>query len=150
MNKLKDLCIMSYKLVEAPKTVEIDTGRQLEAELLLENNILNPVIFLIASQLYFTAFNTPLCSVLGEIKKSDEAPYGIEIKGDLDDASLTCSTGYLVLMFCQACEFLKGQILESSVDDIAKYWVEEVLSEIPDQTVLSLDALLRLPILGCK
>lgn len=150
MNKLKDLCIMTYKLVDAPKTVEIDTGRELEAELLLENNILNPVILLIANQLYFTAFNSILCNVTGEIKKCDEAPFGIEIDGDIDDANLSCSMGHLVLIFCQACEFLKDRINESSVDDVAKYWVEQVLSGVQDQTVLSLEVMLKYPILGSK
>lgn len=145
-NRIIDLTNITYKAANLPEHVTIK-GHDVHSELLLVNHILNPVVFLVANQLYIKGFSTSLIKLDGALKRNEKAPFGLEIEGDLSLSSLKEPLGVVIAYYSLAFKLLTPLILNDGLESIAKYWSDKVFTDSSDGDSINLELLSEKPLL---
>ena len=146
MNKLKDLVRMAAASAELPKEVNIK-GHDVELELLLVNEILNPVIHIVALHLYNKAFNGLLLDINGIVKKDEKKPFGLVIDGDIDESTAQMPLGILIGFYIEALKLIKPLIEGDLLEALSLSWSEKFFFEVKDGGKVLLKNYLNKPML---
>lgn len=146
MNKITDLVKMSAAIAEIPKEVSIK-GHDVESELLLVNEILNPVIHITAQLLHARSLGGVLVELDGCIRKAEKKPFGLILEGDIDESTASLPLGVLVGFYIEAFRLIKPLIENDSLEDLSLAWTGSFFSDVSDGDKVSLKQLLDKPML---
>lgn len=145
VSTLLDICKIAYAAEDLPNDLMVK-GHPIPKDLMLNNDILNPVLLIMANKLHMIACATNLVELDGSVKRDLKAPFGVVVEGDINMNRLNCSIGVVLTYFCAAARLIKRNLVADDLECVFMYWSRDVFDKYKQGEVLSLSQLNELPL----
>ncbi len=140
ISTLVDICKIAYAAEGLPDNLMVK-GHPIPKDLMLIDDILNPVLLIMANKLHRISFGTNLVDIDGQIKRDLKAPFGVILEGDISMGRLNCSIGVVLTYFCAAARLVKAKLVNDDLECVWLYWSSDVFKDFKHGEVLTLDQL---------